>query len=156
RAVYHHHYHKPRRSPPFTTDHPDYHRSPPITTIDHDNHHQSPTTTAIITVNTVNQIVNSIDMKEEDADLDLVTCWEDLTYINDNIIAMGFPAGDLSYGLFRYFEGRYKVYSLCSERLYDASLFEVKLVEREAGLNLDEEDEGQPTKKIRMWVPATQ
>nr|GEZ88381.1 casein kinase 1-like protein HD16 [Tanacetum cinerariifolium] len=25
---------------------------------------------------------------------------------------------------------------------------------KRGGLNLDEEDEGQPTKKIRMWVPA--
>ncbi|XP_076918045.1 phosphatidylinositol 3,4,5-trisphosphate 3-phosphatase and protein-tyrosine-phosphatase PTEN2A-like [Bidens hawaiensis] len=70
----------------------------------------------------------------------------DLTYINDNIIAMGFPVGDLSSGLFGYFEGfyrnhmeevikflethhkdRYKVYNLCSERLYDASLFAGKV-----------------------------
>ncbi|KAI3713035.1 hypothetical protein L1987_71605 [Smallanthus sonchifolius] len=70
----------------------------------------------------------------------------DLTYITDNIIAMGFPAGDMSSGLFGYFEGfyrnhmeevikffethhkdRYKVYNLCSERLYDASLFAGKV-----------------------------
>ncbi|KAK1439013.1 hypothetical protein QVD17_04828 [Tagetes erecta] len=70
----------------------------------------------------------------------------DLTYITDNVIAMGFPAGDLSSGLFGYFEGfyrnhmeevikffethhkdRYKVYNLCSERLYDASLFAGKV-----------------------------
>ncbi|KAI7739285.1 hypothetical protein M8C21_017515 [Ambrosia artemisiifolia] len=70
----------------------------------------------------------------------------DLTYINDNIIAMGFPAGDMSSGIFGYFEGfyrnhmeevikffetnhkdRYKVYNLCSERLYDASLFAGKV-----------------------------
>ncbi|KAM0057874.1 putative phosphoric monoester hydrolase [Helianthus debilis subsp. tardiflorus] len=70
----------------------------------------------------------------------------DLTYITDNIIAMGFPAGDLSSGIFGYFEGfyrnhmeevikffethhkdRYKVYNLCSERLYDASLFAGKV-----------------------------
>ncbi|KAL8473032.1 hypothetical protein ACS0TY_029369 [Phlomoides rotata] len=70
----------------------------------------------------------------------------DMTYITDNIIAMGFPAGDLSSGLFGYFEGfyrnhmeevikffethhkgNYKVYNLCSERLYDASLFEGKV-----------------------------
>uniref|UniRef100_A0A0E0BRM6 Tyrosine specific protein phosphatases domain-containing protein n=1 Tax=Oryza glumipatula TaxID=40148 RepID=A0A0E0BRM6_9ORYZ len=69
----------------------------------------------------------------------------DMTYITENIIAMGFPAGDLSSGLFGYFEGfyrnhmeevirffemhhkgKYKVYNLCSERLYDASLFEGK------------------------------
>ncbi|KAL0332194.1 UNVERIFIED_CONTAM: Phosphatidylinositol 3,4,5-trisphosphate 3-phosphatase and protein-tyrosine-phosphatase PTEN2A [Sesamum calycinum] len=69
----------------------------------------------------------------------------DMTYITENIIAMGFPAGDLSSGLFGFFEGfyrnhmeevikffethhkgKYKVYNLCSERLYDASLFEGK------------------------------
>ncbi|KAK9678511.1 hypothetical protein RND81_11G216500 [Saponaria officinalis] len=69
----------------------------------------------------------------------------DLTYITDNIIAMGFPAGDISSGLFGYVEGfyrnhmeevinffntrhqgKYKVYNLCSERLYDASLFQGK------------------------------
>ncbi|XP_047049825.1 phosphatidylinositol 3,4,5-trisphosphate 3-phosphatase and protein-tyrosine-phosphatase PTEN2A-like [Lolium rigidum] len=70
----------------------------------------------------------------------------DMTYITENIIAMGFPAGDLSSGFFGYFEGfyrnhmeevirffemhhkgKYKVYNLCSERLYDASLFEGKV-----------------------------
>ncbi|MCE2055935.1 Phosphatidylinositol 3,4,5-trisphosphate 3-phosphatase and protein-tyrosine-phosphatase pten2a, partial [Datura stramonium] len=70
----------------------------------------------------------------------------DLTYITENIIAMGFPAGDMSSGLFGYVEGfyrnhmeevikffethhkdKYKVYNLCSERLYDASLFEGKV-----------------------------
>ncbi|KAL3833305.1 hypothetical protein ACJIZ3_008041 [Penstemon smallii] len=70
----------------------------------------------------------------------------DMTYITENIIAMGFPAGDLSSGLFGYFEGfyrnhmeevikffethhkeKYKVYNLCSERLYDAALFEGKV-----------------------------
>ncbi|XP_059445141.1 phosphatidylinositol 3,4,5-trisphosphate 3-phosphatase and protein-tyrosine-phosphatase PTEN2A-like [Corylus avellana] len=70
----------------------------------------------------------------------------DMTYITENIIAMGFPAGDISSGLFGYFEGfyrnhmeevlkffethhkgKYKVYNLCSERLYDASLFEGKV-----------------------------
>ncbi|KAJ0074593.1 hypothetical protein Patl1_37546 [Pistacia atlantica] len=63
-----------------------------------------------------------------------------------NIIAMGFPAGDMSSGFFGYVEGfyqnhmegvikffetyhkdKYKVYNLCSERLYDASLFEGKV-----------------------------
>ncbi|WOG82347.1 hypothetical protein DCAR_0101511 [Daucus carota subsp. sativus] len=70
----------------------------------------------------------------------------DLTYITENIIAMGFPAGDMSSGFFgfvegfyrnhmeevikfleTYHKGRYKVYNLCSERLYDASLFEGKV-----------------------------
>lgn len=70
----------------------------------------------------------------------------DLAYITDNIIAMGFPAGDLSSGILGYLEGyyrnhmeevikffeshhkdKYKVYNLCSERLYDASLFEGKV-----------------------------
>lgn len=70
----------------------------------------------------------------------------DLTYITDNIIAMGFPAGDTSSGLLGFVEGfyrnhmeevikffethhkeKYKVYNLCSERLYDPSLFEGKV-----------------------------
>ncbi|PIA27150.1 hypothetical protein AQUCO_08300086v1 [Aquilegia coerulea] len=70
----------------------------------------------------------------------------DMTYITENIIAMGFPAGDISSGLFGYLEGfyrnhmeevikffetnhkgKYKVYNLCSERLYDASLFQGKV-----------------------------
>eukprot|EP00250_Pteridium_aquilinum_P017237 c23522_g2_i1 orf=358-2364(-) len=70
----------------------------------------------------------------------------DLAYITDNIIAMGFPAGDMSSGILGYVEGfyrnhmeevinffethhkdKYKVYNLCSERLYDASLFEGKV-----------------------------
>ncbi|KAL7119017.1 hypothetical protein ACP275_02G036800 [Erythranthe tilingii] len=70
----------------------------------------------------------------------------DMTYITENIIAMGFPAGDISSGFFGYVEGfyrnhmeevirffetyhkgKYKVYNLCSERLYDASLLEGKV-----------------------------
>eukprot|EP00249_Psilotum_nudum_P024191 c29118_g1_i1 orf=918-2966(-) len=70
----------------------------------------------------------------------------DMTYITENIIAMGFPAGDISSGILGYVEGfyrnhmeevikffesrhkgKYKVYNLCSERLYDASLFEGKV-----------------------------
>ncbi|KDP31989.1 hypothetical protein JCGZ_12450 [Jatropha curcas] len=66
----------------------------------------------------------------------------DMAYITENIIAMGFPAGDLSSGLFGFIEGfyrnhmeevisflethhkgKYKVYNLCSERLYDAAKF---------------------------------
>ncbi|GAB4838719.1 Phosphatidylinositol 3,4,5-trisphosphate 3-phosphatase and protein-tyrosine-phosphatase pten2a [Ancistrocladus abbreviatus] len=69
-----------------------------------------------------------------------------MTYITENIIAMGFPAADLSSGFFGYVErfyrnhmeevirflqthhqGKYKVYNLCSERLYNASLFEGKV-----------------------------
>ncbi|KAJ4819881.1 hypothetical protein LUZ62_032447 [Rhynchospora pubera] len=82
---------------------------------------------------------NKIRFQEDGFDLDM-------TYITENIIAMGFPAGDLSSGLFGYIEGfyrnhmeevirffesrhkgKYKVYNLCSERLYDASLLEGKV-----------------------------
>lgn len=70
----------------------------------------------------------------------------DMTYITENIIAMGFPAGDISSGFFGFVEGlyrnhmeevikffethhkgKYKVYNLCSERLYNASLFQGKV-----------------------------
>ncbi|XP_024533990.1 phosphatidylinositol 3,4,5-trisphosphate 3-phosphatase and protein-tyrosine-phosphatase PTEN2A [Selaginella moellendorffii] len=70
----------------------------------------------------------------------------DMTYITDSIIAMGFPAGDMSSGILGYVEGfyrnhmeevirffetqhkgKYKVYNLCSERLYDVSLLEGKV-----------------------------
>ncbi|KAK7367572.1 hypothetical protein VNO80_09587 [Phaseolus coccineus] len=70
----------------------------------------------------------------------------DMTYITENIIAMGFPGGDFSSGIFGYIEGfyrnhmeevikffethhkgKYKVYNLCSERLYDGSLFQGKV-----------------------------
>ncbi|KAE9596683.1 hypothetical protein Lal_00007543 [Lupinus albus] len=70
----------------------------------------------------------------------------DMTYITENIIAMGFPGGDFSSGVFGYIEGfyrnhmeevirffetnhkgKYKVYNLCSERLYDGSLFQGKV-----------------------------
>lgn len=70
----------------------------------------------------------------------------DMTYITENIIAMGFPGGDMSSGFFGFVEGfyrnhmeevikffethhkgKYKVYNLCSERLYDAALFEGKV-----------------------------
>ncbi|CAK9868851.1 unnamed protein product [Sphagnum jensenii] len=70
----------------------------------------------------------------------------DMAYITENIIAMGFPAGDISSGILGYVEGfyrnhmeevikffetqhkgKYKVYNLCSERLYDASLLEGKV-----------------------------
>ncbi|XP_047173668.1 phosphatidylinositol 3,4,5-trisphosphate 3-phosphatase and protein-tyrosine-phosphatase PTEN2A-like [Vigna umbellata] len=70
----------------------------------------------------------------------------DMTYITENIIAMGFPGGDISSGIVGYIEGfyrnhmeevikffethhkgKYKVYNLCSERLYDGSLFQGKV-----------------------------
>ncbi|XVF61240.1 hypothetical protein PTKIN_Ptkin08bG0114200 [Pterospermum kingtungense] len=85
-------------------------------------------------------IVSQNKRRYQEGEFDL-----DMTYITENIIAMGFPAGDLSSGLFGYLEGfyrnhmeevikffkthhkgRYKVYNLCSERLYDASLFQGK------------------------------
>ncbi|CAF1705140.1 unnamed protein product [Brassica napus] len=68
----------------------------------------------------------------------------DLTYITENIIAMGFPAGlanecvsnlnqcyrnqmeEVIDFLETRHKGKYKAYNLCSERLYDVSLFEGK------------------------------
>ncbi|GKV22622.1 hypothetical protein SLEP1_g32478 [Rubroshorea leprosula] len=86
-------------------------------------------------------VVSQNKRRYQDGGFDL-----DMTYITENIIAMGFPAGDMSSGFFGYFEGfyrnhmeevikffethhkgKYKVYNLCSERLYDASLFEGKV-----------------------------
>ncbi|KAJ4962325.1 hypothetical protein NE237_022264 [Protea cynaroides] len=86
-------------------------------------------------------IVSQNKRRYQEGEFDL-----DMTYITENIIAMGFPAGDMSSGLFGYFEGfyrnhmeevikffethhkgKYKVYNLCSERLYDAALFEGKV-----------------------------
>ncbi|XWS33566.1 hypothetical protein CRYUN_Cryun22dG0094300 [Craigia yunnanensis] len=86
-------------------------------------------------------IVSQNKRRYQEGEFDL-----DMTYITENIIAMGFPAGDLSSGLLGFFEGfyrnrmeevikffethhkrRYKVYNLCSERLYDASLFQGKV-----------------------------
>uniref|UniRef100_A0A1J3IGQ2 Phosphatidylinositol 3,4,5-trisphosphate 3-phosphatase and dual-specificity protein phosphatase PTEN n=1 Tax=Noccaea caerulescens TaxID=107243 RepID=A0A1J3IGQ2_NOCCA len=86
-------------------------------------------------------IVSQNKRRYQEGEFDL-----DMTYITENIIAMGFPAGDISSGLFGYFEGlyrnhmeevikffethhkdKYKVYNLCSERLYDASRFEGKV-----------------------------
>ncbi|KAM7262687.1 hypothetical protein ACFE04_000370 [Oxalis oulophora] len=85
-------------------------------------------------------IVSQNKRRYQEGEFDL-----DLTYITENIIAMGFPAGDISSGIFGYIEGfyrnhmeevikffethhkgKYKVYNLCSERLYDASRFEGK------------------------------
>ncbi|KAJ0248844.1 Phosphatidylinositol 3,4,5-trisphosphate 3-phosphatase and protein-tyrosine-phosphatase PTEN2B [Hirschfeldia incana] len=86
-------------------------------------------------------IVSQNKRRYQEGEFDL-----DMTYITENVIAMGFPAGDLSSGLFGFFEGlyrnhmeevikffethhkdKYKVYNLCSERLYDASRFEGKV-----------------------------
>eukprot|EP00300_Choanocystis_sp_HF-7_P013820 c18463_g1_i1.p1 GENE.c18463_g1_i1~~c18463_g1_i1.p1 ORF type:complete len:553 (+),score=133.31 c18463_g1_i1:27-1685(+) len=59
----------------------------------------------------------------------------DLTYITPRIIAMGFPAQGVE-GMYRnpleqvqkffrtYHEGHYRLYNLCSEKQYNASLFE--------------------------------
>lgn len=70
----------------------------------------------------------------------------DLSYITESVIAMGFPAGDRSSGVLGVIEGfyrnhmkhviafldqkhpdKYKIYNLCSERTYDASLFDGKV-----------------------------
>ncbi|KAG6406601.1 hypothetical protein SASPL_134207 [Salvia splendens] len=86
-------------------------------------------------------VVSQNKRRYQDGGFDL-----DMTYITENIIAMDFPAGDMSSGFFGYVEGiyrnhmeevikffetyhkdKYKVYNLCSERLYDASLFEGKV-----------------------------
>ncbi|XVF59362.1 hypothetical protein PTKIN_Ptkin07bG0269600 [Pterospermum kingtungense] len=86
-------------------------------------------------------IVSQNKRRYQEGEFDL-----DMTYITENIIAMGFPSGDLSSGLLGFLEGfyrnhmeevikffethhkgRYKVYNLCSERLYDASLFQGKV-----------------------------
>ncbi|XWS45222.1 hypothetical protein CRYUN_Cryun15aG0117700 [Craigia yunnanensis] len=67
-------------------------------------------------------IVSQNKRRYQEGEFDL-----DMTYITENIIAVGFPAGDLSSGLFGFFEGRYKLYNLCSERLYDAFLFQGKV-----------------------------
>lgn len=87
------------------------------------------------------QVVSQNKRRYQEGGFDL-----DMTYITDNIIAMGFPAGDMSSGFLGYVEGfyrnhmeevikffethhegKYKVYNLCSERLYNASLFQGKV-----------------------------
>lgn len=87
------------------------------------------------------QVVSQNKRRYQEGGFDL-----DMTYITDNIIAMGFPAGDMSSGFLGYLEGlyrnhmeevikffethhkdKYKVYNLCSERLYNASLFQGKV-----------------------------
>lgn len=84
---------------------------------------------------------NKRRLKTEDGRFDL-----DLSYITEHIIAMGFPAGDRSSGvrgfvegfyrnhmrdvigfLDQYHAGAYKIYNLCSERTYNASLFDGKV-----------------------------
>ncbi|CAK9320411.1 unnamed protein product [Citrullus colocynthis] len=86
-------------------------------------------------------IVSQNKRRYQEGEFDL-----DMTYITENIIAMGFPAGHMSSGFFGFLEGfyrnhmeevikffethhkgKYKVYNLCSERLYDAALFEGKV-----------------------------
>ncbi|KAG6595015.1 Phosphatidylinositol 3,4,5-trisphosphate 3-phosphatase and protein-tyrosine-phosphatase PTEN2A, partial [Cucurbita argyrosperma subsp. sororia] len=86
-------------------------------------------------------IVSQNKRRYQEGEFDL-----DMTYITENVIGMGFPAGHMSSGLFGFIEGfyrnhmeevikffethhkgKYKVYNLCSERLYDASLFEGKV-----------------------------
>eukprot|EP00477_Mikrocytos_mackini_P001082 GAHX01001163.1.p1 GENE.GAHX01001163.1~~GAHX01001163.1.p1 ORF type:complete len:404 (-),score=85.90 GAHX01001163.1:60-1271(-) len=64
----------------------------------------------------------------------------DLSYINDRIIAMGFPSTDMekyyrnSYKdvkkfLDEFHDKKYKIYNLCCERKYDHSLFEGRVTE---------------------------
>jgi len=63
----------------------------------------------------------------------------DASYITDRIIACSFPSSDGFFSrntlpeIYRYLEGshkdHYKVYNLCSERKYDASLFHGRVAE---------------------------
>ncbi|WZN61915.1 tensin phosphatase [Chloropicon roscoffensis] len=87
-------------------------------------------------------LVSKNKRRYQDSSFDL-----DLSYITSTIIAMGFPAGDRSSGVLGLIEGfyrnhmrhvlafldqkhgggRYKIYNLCSERTYDAELFDGKV-----------------------------
>lgn len=87
-------------------------------------------------------LVSKNKRRYQDSSFDL-----DLSYITSSIIAMGFPAGDRSSGVLGLIEGfyrnhmrhvlafldqkhgggRYKIYNLCSERTYDAELFDGKV-----------------------------
>ncbi|QDZ21055.1 tensin phosphatase [Chloropicon primus] len=87
-------------------------------------------------------LVSQKKRRYKDSEYDL-----DLSYITENVIAMGFPAGDRSSGVLGYVEGlyrnhmghvtsfldekhpggKYKIYNLCSERTYDAALFDGKV-----------------------------
>nr|NP_477424.1 phosphatase and tensin homolog, isoform C [Drosophila melanogaster]AAD45362.1 PTEN1 [Drosophila melanogaster]AAN10730.1 phosphatase and tensin homolog, isoform C [Drosophila melanogaster] len=80
--------------------------------------------------NVIRNVVSKKRIRYKEKGYDL-----DLTYINDNIIAMGYPAPDKLEGLFRNrledvfklleenHAQHYKIYNLCSERSYDVAKF---------------------------------